>query len=198
MKRFVLTVTTTEPLLGGVPKSKDIYRKWILSQKPELTAEQVEEELASLLESEEKGWTGFHQVDGEPILYDYVIKGFCKSACYFCRQMRGAESKKLLAFKKKIDGLVMVYPRRIPVIPGGELFYMERALRAETRQGPRVCLARSDAYPAGTTLTCELHVLAAITEGMLREWFDYGQYMGLGQWRSGGYGRFEYELEAVE
>jgi hypothetical protein len=37
----------------------------------------------------------------------------------------------------------------------------------------------------------------AIDEALLREWFEYGQYSGLGQWRSAGWGRFTAEIAPV-
>ena len=78
-------------------------------------------------------------------------------------------------------------------------YVLERPLRAETAQGPRVALAASDSIPAGATFTCTLTVLAEqlLTEDLLRELLDYGKYMGFGQWRSGGYGRFTYTLEEL-
>lgn len=74
---------------------------------------------------------------------------------------------------------------------------IERPLRASTPQGERVALARSDTAPAGTRLIFTLKVLGddAVNEATLHEWLSYGEYQGLGQWRSGGYGRFEYALE---
>jgi len=37
-----------------------------------------------------------------------------------------------------------------------------------------------------------------VSEGVLRELLDYGFWMGLGQWRNGGWGKFLYELKASE
>ncbi len=130
-------------------------------------------------------------------MYDYCIKGLFKSACYQMRSVDGSVSAKLTAYKKRIDGLVFVYPRRIRLVlpEGKKMGVLERPLRAQTAQGERVALARSDSCPAGTMMTFEIEVLGGIGEGLLREWLDYGRYMGLGQWRSGGYGRFTYEIE---
>lgn len=198
MEEFNLTITLTEPLLGTAPKSKTIYGDYVGSKAPDVGLS--EEELETVEDIEEKGWTGFHQVDGEPILYDYVLKGFFKSACYFLRQVPKSKSKGIRAYKKWIDGLSFVFPRRMALVlpEGGEMGVMERPLRAHGPKGERVALARSDTCPVGTTLTCTVKLLAGITEEHLREWLDYGQFLGLGQWRSGGWGRFTYEMEEVE
>jgi len=149
---------------------------------------------------EEKGWTGFHMVDDQPILYDYVVKGFLKAACGAMRRVRGSESTGVRAYKKIIDGLLFVYPRTIPlVLPEDEaLGVLERPLRAQMAQGPRVALARSDTCPVGTTMEFTLKVLGDASKEWLTELFDYGQLSGFGQWRSGGYGRFSYSMKKVD
>lgn len=82
---------------------------------------------------------------------------------------------------------------------GGELGVLERPLRAATAQGERVTLARSDTVPAGSTLVFTINVLGgSISEELLREWLDYGENRGLGQWRNAGYGRFGYTLKKLD
>lgn len=196
MDKYTVTLTFTESVLGTIPKDPEVYAAYIAGVAA-LTDEALAEELETVEAVEEKGWTGFHMDDGTPVLYDYVVKGFFKSACYQMRSVTGSHSSKLTAYKKRIDGLVFPYPRRIPlVLPEGEKMGInERPLRASTAQGDRVALARSDTCPPGTTMAFTLEILGAISESLLREWLDYGRYMGLGQWRSGGWGRFTYELE---
>lgn len=78
---------------------------------------------------------------------------------------------------------------------------LERPIRAMTMQGPRTSVKRSDYVEAGTKLSAELKVLPLgrreITESRLREWFDYGELQGFGEWRTGSYGRFTYTLELI-
>ena len=199
MDKYTVTLTMTEPLLGTVPKNKDVFATYIQGKAADLGDEAAAEELATVESMEDKGWTGFHMLDGKPILYDYVIRGFFKSACGALRRVPGTRSHKITAYKKIIDGLVFVFPRRIAIdLPDGEgLGVLERPLRAQTAQGERVALARSDTCPVGTTITFTLEILGSVKEADLREWLDYGRLMGLGQWRSGGYGRFEYEMIAA-
>ena len=195
MDRYRVTLTFTEPLLGTVPLNKELYDDYIASKAPQGEAP---DELHSIEELTKKGTTGFHQVDGTLVLYDYVIKGFCKDACSMLRRVTGSRSSKLQAFKKVIDGLVFVQPRQIPIKAGGEPFVLERPLRAQTAQGERVALSRSVAMPVGTTITFDLVTLGAVPKTLLVEWLDYGALRGLGQWRNGGYGSFTYQIENAE
>ncbi len=62
-----------------------------------------------------------------------------------------------------------------------------------TMQGPRVSLARSSYVEEGTELTFTLCWLPhkEFSEAMFKQLFEYGEFAGLGQFRNGGYGRFE-------
>ncbi len=209
MDIYKVELVLTEPMLGTVPKDESIYTTHVQNQAIEqakkngieLTDEQLEQEVVSVkeMEVEEKGWTGFHEVGGQPILYDYVIKGFLKEACSILRRVSKSRSSKLTAFRKVVDGMVFIMPRQINlVLPGEkELGTLERPLRAQTAQGERVALARSDTCPVGTLIEFEVRVLGVVSKVLLEDWFDYGQFKGLGQWRNGGYGRFTYELDKM-
>lgn len=191
--RFTLKVTAIEPLLGTQPQ-KDVATEFIQDKAREAGLD-VADEQETLPEMLEKGTTVFHRLNGTPIYYDYHIKGFLKEAGKtFNGKINGVKN-----LRNKIDSLVFIRPRRIELhLPeGGESSYIERPLRAETMQGPRVTLARSECLPEGTWFECEVEVLEGqIDEALLRELLEYGRYKGLGQWRNGGYGRFEYELTA--
>lgn len=195
MEIYKLTLIFTEPLLGTVSLDPEIYAAWIAKNVPD--AKSLKEELETLGTEEvlEKGTTGFHRVDGVPILYDYVIKGFLKDACSMLRRVSDTLSHGIRAYRKIIDGLVFVTPRRIPInLNGSEITFLERPLRAQTAQGERIALARSETVAPGATITFMLSVLGAVKETQLREWFDYGALRGLGQWRNASYGRFTYEM----
>lgn len=193
MKKYQVKLTFTSELLGTVAKNKQIYAQYIATKAAEMNGDELE----TVQEIEESGWTGFHELDGVPILYDYVIKGFLKDACSMLKRSPGTASNKITAYKKVIDGMIFIQPRQIPLILSGPTSKLERPLRAETAQGPRVTLARSDTAPIGSTIAFEIICLDGVEEKVLREWFDYGQYRGLGQWRNGGYGSFTYELQEV-
>lgn len=196
MQNYKIKLTLTEEILGTITKDPEIYAQYIAG-KAALTDEALAEELATVEKVEEKGWTGFHTLpDGTPMIYDYVIKGFFKDACSMLRRASGTGSSKLISFKKVIDGMIFVTPRQIALnTNGGKMGVNERPLRAETAQGPRIALARSDTCPAGTTLEFTVTVLGELPEKTLIEWLDYGSLRGLGQWRNAGYGKFTYEIE---
>jgi hypothetical protein len=198
MKKYKVTLTFLEDILGTVTKDPEVYTNYIAT-KAALTDEQLAEELATIEHVEEKGWTGFHKLpDGTPILLDYMIKGFFKDACSMLRRAEGTESKKITAFKKIIDGLVFVEPRQIPLeLNGAKMGVSERPLRASTAQGDRIALARSDTCPKGTKMSFTILILGEVPEKLLKEWLDYGRLRGLGQWRNSGAGKFEYEIEEV-
>ncbi|OQA91133.1 MAG: hypothetical protein BWY25_03284 [Chloroflexi bacterium ADurb.Bin222] len=196
MNTYKVTLEFTQPLLGTVPKNQEIYRDFIAS-KAALNDEELAEELNTIEHAEESGWTGFHTDGDGPFLYDYVLKGFFKDACSMLRRVPGTRSKAMTAYKKNIDGLIFVRPRKIYLeLPAGSVLgILERPLRAQTAQGERVALARSDTAPAGTRLTIDLQVIGGVELADLVEWLDYGAIRGLGQWRNAGYGTFTYTIE---
>ena len=194
MDQYRVKLTFVEPLLGTVALDAEMYETYILSRHPELAVGEGTDELETIEEALEKGTTGFHRENGAPIIYDYAVKGFFKDACGMMRRVPKSGSEKLKAYKKVIDGLVFVTPRRIPLVLSGEIDILTRPLRAQTAQGERIALSRSEMAPVGTTMEFELTVLGEVSEALLREWLDYGALRGLGQWRNGGWGAFRYEL----
>ena len=104
------------------------------------------------------------------------------------------------ALRSKIDSYVFVEPRRIHLnIPEGYVMeYLERPIRAETAKGPRVGLIRSEKLPEGTWFEIQIEVYESqITMDVLNDLLSYGYRKGLGQWRNGGLGRFEFTLEKL-
>ena len=192
MNTYQIALTFTEPLLGTVPLNREVYADYIASR---VEGTNALDEVETIEEATEKGTTGFHRQNGTPAIYDYAVKGMFKDAAGMLRRVPGTASVKLTAYKKIIDGLVFVTPRLIPLTVNGELGILERPLRAQTAQGERVSLARSEMTPAGSTLAFTVQVLGKdVTEETLREWLDYGALRGMGQWRNGGYGRYTYTL----
>ena len=85
---------------------------------------------------------------------------------------------------------------RIPINFGGDMAVCERPLRAETMQGPRVTLASSEEVPEGSTMLIKIKTMnigKADLQALVREWLNYGELHGLGQWRNSGRGRFVWE-----
>lgn len=194
-KEIRVRLTFIEPVLGTSPSNEDVYRDYIGSKAPD--AATVDDEVAALgVEAVvEKGKTVFARTeDGLPFLWDYQIKGFFKSACGFLRKVPGTKSSKIKAYKKEIDGLIFPEPRKIPIHFEGEVGECQRPLRAQTMQGERVSLANSEEIPAGATVEFTVRLLLDTYEEVIREWLDYGEFSGIGQWRNSGKGRFTYEI----
>lgn len=193
-------ITLNEEMLGMSPANADIYREYIASKSPD--AATIDEEVASVGVDavEEKGITVFPRMeDGTPFLWDYQIKGFFKDTCQMLSKAgkAGYEGGKacsaLKAYKKAIDGLLFVSPRKIPVGLSGEIGFCSRPLRAMTMQGERVSLAKSETCPAGSSIEFEITCLDKNLEKVVVECLNYGSMRGLGQWRNSGKGVFEWE-----
>ncbi len=199
MRKLKVKITLTEPMLGTKSANEELFTKFIAGKRPEgVAADEAEAErrMNEECDEREKSMTCFHRTDdGTPMLWDYQIKGFFKDACGALRAVPKTESGKLKAYKKIIDGQIFVDERRIPLcLPeGGEIGICERPLRAQTMQGERVALAKSESVPVGTTFEITVSMLNPDLEDVVREWLDYGALRGIGQWRNSGMGRIKWE-----
>lgn len=193
MKEMKVRLTFTEDILGTASADKEIHATYIASNAPDAPTKEEEIEAIGVEGVIEKAMTVFpRDENGNPILWDYQIKGFFKNSCSALRKVTKTESSKIKAFKKEIDGLIFVKERKIPFIMNGEVGNCQRPLRASTAQGERVALANSESIPAGSqvefTIMClhDAHLPAVI------EWLDYGALNGIGQWHNSGKGRFSW------
>lgn len=183
MEKREISIELITDLLGTVPKSKEIYTDFIATKNP---GGIDPSEFQTVEEIEAKGWTGFHSDENGIFVYDYFIKGFLKNAGNVLKDI-----VKIKALRSKITDYVFVFPRKIYVkkdVDG----VLERPLRAQTMQGPRVSLAKSDFIKAGNHITFTIVLLShkEITWEIIDELLKYGELQGLGQNRGGGYGRF--------
>lgn len=207
MKTKILKVKITflEPVLGTWPSNQNVARDFIASKSPD--AATIEDEVAALGADAvaDKGMTVFpRNENGEPVLYDYKIKGFFKDSCGMLARVGGKtetgkkravnESGKLSAYKKVIDGLIFPQPRMTPIKVNGKIGDCQRPLRAQTAQGERVSLANSEEIPAGSTCEFEILLMDESLENAVLEWLDYGVLRGIGQWRNSGKGRFTFDI----
>jgi len=184
----------TEELLGTASSNPEVHREFIASKAPDAQSREEEVESLGVEEVTEKAMTVFPREDGKPFLWDYQIKGFFKDACGMLRRVKGTKSASLKAFKKIIDGLVFVNPRKIFININGEIGECQRPLRAQTAQGERIALAHSETISEGSTIEIEINCLNGALEKVVEEWLDYGKLRGLGQWRNSGKGRFDYKV----
>lgn len=190
-------LTLIETMLGSKPSNEGVFTDYIASNKKDGVDP---EEIAAAKEAEERvkeSMTIFHRMeDGEtPMIWDYQLKGLAKESCGALRRVEGSLSSKVKAYKSVIDTTIFVFPRKIPLIlpEGGKVGIIERPLRAETMQGPRVALAKSETVPAGTKMTFTVKFLVPAMKDVFEEWLDYGELHGCGQWRSGSWGRFTWK-----
>ena len=197
MANMKVKITLLEDMLGTAPNNKEIYTDYLASKAPE--GKNVNDEIDSIEEpdgiEEMRQMTVFHRNPDtdQPIIFDYLIKGFFKNACSAMREVPKSESSKIKAYKKKIDNLVFVAPRMIDIDMAGEMTICERPLRAQTAQGERVALSCSESIPAGSTMEIEITTLTDDLMKTVIEWLDYGKLNGLGQWHNSGKGRFSWE-----
>ena len=209
-----IKITLTESMLGTVPKNKEVYAAHIVTKAKEIAKRKEEdeeeyienlaaEELETVEDVEEKGWTGFHRDDKGIFIFNYMLKGFAKAATEVAQEI-GMIKPKIVAYKKWLDLLLFIEPRKLRFTDGNGTIItepdgcLERPLRTMSRLGPRVTVTRSDLINEGRCLEFDL-IMLPNSKGV--EWenmkhsFYYGKMVGLGQWRgSGGWGRFDYSL----
>lgn len=196
MEKLNVKLTFQEPLLGTLPGSEDLYMDYIATKVPEDERTKIEDEVAALGVDAvaEKKMTVFPKLqDGSPFVYDYQIRGFFKGSCGALRKISKARSAKLKAYKKEVDQLIFVYPRKIPIQLSGDMDVISRPLRAATPQGDRVAIAASESAPAGSSIALQIICFDDNDMKIVREWLEYGMFNGLGQWRNSGMGRFTWE-----
>lgn len=200
MKKMNVKVTFIEEALGTASNDPNIHAEFIASKAADAPSISEEIEAIGVDEVVEKGMTIFPKdKDGNPIFWDYQIKGFFKDTCSALQKCKSEETakhtNKIKAYKKVIDGNVFVFPRQIPInMHGGVIGNCQRPLRAQTAQGERVALANSETIPAGSTIAFQIVLMEDSLESAVKEWLNYGFLKGIGQWRNSGKGRFVYEL----
>lgn len=198
MKEMKVKIEFIERVLGTASSNKDIYLDFIASKTADKEKQEEELESISMDEVERKETTVFpRNEDGLPILWDYQIRGFFKSACGFLRKVSGTKSSKCKAYKKQIDGLIFVNERQIVINTDQPTGNWQRPLRGQAGVKEIIALANSECIEAGATCEFTIRCLSDDDLDLVREWMDYGIYNGIGQWRNSGCGRFVWsELDA--
>lgn len=190
--------TFTEGVLGTNPNDADVHATYVAGKEREAAKEELDAEARALAELQdiEKGITIFlRDEENRPCVSSHVIKGFLKEAIKSLRRDPDTACAKLKNYKGVIDGSVFVEPRMIPLIlpEGKELGMCSRPLRAETAQGPRVALAKSEEAPAGTTMTFSIKTLCPGLDKVLEECWEYAELRFMGAWRNSGKGTAKIE-----
>lgn len=194
-KMINVKLTLNEFILGSAAANPTIYKDFIASKTDDPAKAAEEVDAISTDDMIAKGKTVFpRNAQGEPIMWDYQIKGFFKDSAGMLHRVPGSKTSKVKAYKKEIDGLLFVYPRQIVIQNAGEITDFERALRASTPQGDRTALACSERIEAGCFIEFQVECERDDMVDWLIEMFDYGRKRGLGQWRNSGAGRFTFEM----
>lgn len=195
MQEIKVKITFTEELLGTASNDPNLHGEYIASKAPDAKSMTEEIEAVGVESVVEKGMTVFtRDENGKPFIYDYQIKGFFKDSAGVLRKVKGSKASKIKAYKKEIDGLVFVSPRKIMLdLKDKPLGDCQRPLRASGPQGERVAISHSETAPEGTTIECTISCLTPEMTDLVLECLDYGKLRGLGQWRNSGKGRFSWE-----
>ena len=199
--RYGVKLTFINPILGSAPASRDIYAKFVATKKADATAEEITAEsgLIPVIPFDEQTGKMIFRVDPKTnakIFAMHQIKGYLKEGC------KNTLASEISAYRSKIDSMIHVSPDIIPLMKNGQAVteadgLNERPLRAQTLQGPRVTLVSSEEL-----IGCHVEFVVEVLPVAMKEFhkhsldyiFQYGQYSGISQWRSAGYGRFIFEL----
>lgn len=163
-------------------------------------------------EMDTKGTTVFFwdRETDRPAIGDHMILGFLKASAEAIGRTLDTKKGEVLHSISYTQSLINQHVRvATQFIPldrdivrnsDGTPKYLQRSLRAMTAQGPRVSLAKSEQVAAGASCAFTLRVMknSAITEDILRRFFEYGELSGLGQWRNAGNGQFTFELASLQ
>lgn len=194
-------LTFIDEILGTAAGDPDIHGTFIAKNAPDAPTKQEEIEAIGEDEFRAKGKTVFpRNENGEPVFWNYQIKGFFKSACAAQRKLTGTKSSKCTAYKKKID--LGIFPfadvtkkadRMIVIHTDNEIGDCQRPLRAQTMQGDRVAIADSEAIAPGAWCEFDIYMLDPADKPLIEEWLDYGELNGMGQWRNAGKGAYVWD-----
>ena len=212
LETLKVRIVFTEPVLGTTPGNPELMRGFTEKRAPLEASVKEEHKLADEMfdpeEETQKLSTLFPRDDTGVFMWDYQIRGSIKETLGLLIEAGDITSPTKWTYKKAVDSYVFVKPRRIYLKDAaGEIIKkatedLQRPLRADTPRGERICLARSEMLPVGTFIEFKVEAFcgtnskskwATITREKVISCLDFGQYKGLGQWRSGGYGRFEWQ-----
>ena len=207
MSQLNVLITFTEPLLGSCNANPELHREHIASKAPDAKKAEEEVEAIDVDQAMERATMVFPKDDTGVFLWNYQAKGQLKAAIGIMIETGDEKRMTKWTYKRAVDSLLFVYPRRIYLKDEKGQIYKEatehltRPLRCETMQGDRVALATSQMLPAGTQIgftvkwieTTNAKSKLCITEEIVRAALDYGQLSGHGQWRGASFGTFNWE-----
>jgi len=217
MNKLTIRCTIIEELLGMTAATKELLSSFIQLQRKRLekkaviiSADKEKEELQAInfqikeMENDGRGYTVFpRDLDGNPIFWDFQVKGFFKDAFKALLESDNPKfTKTACGFSKWtsdriVDQLIFPGPRKIRILlpEGGEIGICDRPLRATDNHGiQRIAIASSESIPAGAVVEFTITYLKSSLKTQILEALEYGQLRGFGQWRNSGKGRFTFEV----
>ena len=160
-------LTGTTPLLGSQAANPAVRTEYLASKAPSPAQAEEEEKMIPAATADERGLTVFmrNPEDDGLCVMDYVLVGFFKEACKALAMENGIKQS-----ASKIGTYVFVEPRVIPIKRGKEPVYatdgvLERPLRAQTMQGPRVTLTASERVELPWEMTITVKLIANESTG---------------------------------
>jgi hypothetical protein len=198
MKKVKIEAVFTDECLGTNSNNPEVHREYIASLAPDALSKEEEVAAIGVTETEEKQMTVFpRDKNGNPVMWNYMVKGFLKAACSALVRVPGTLAQKnKTAWNKVLTDLVFIEPRQIDLVlpAGSKIGNLQRPLRGQTAQGERIALANSETVPAGTKFEFTLLLLDEKLEPRVIELLEYGALKGLGQWRNSGNGTFNFKV----
>jgi len=192
-----------EECLGTNASDPAVHEAYIASLAPDAQTREEEVAAVGVEEVTERGMTIFPRTeDGKLMMWDYMVKGFLKAAAKALAKAPSSmwfpneANKARKAFLKIICDTVHVKPRKIiyQLPEGTAVGNLQRPLLGNGPQGPRVALANSESVPVGTQFDFTIELFDPRLREAVMELLWYGEYVGLGQWRNSGKGRFKYTV----
>jgi len=195
-----------EEVLGSHPGSEQLFSDYVASKAPDAPTMRQEIEMYGQEDAEEIRTTKFpRDKDGDPCIIGYQLRGYMKSAARALKRsgwLTVAAHEKVITETVKFSATPCFNPieKRIKLIPprGESMYLCQRPLRGKTPQGETNSIASSEALPAGTSFEFYVQILDRDSKERRDEvlsWLEYGKYVGFGQWRTSGCGRFNVEIE---
>lgn len=215
--RQTFRLTGITPILGSTPADFESYSYLVENMRKTnpMAADLMEADRDLMPTREDIGMdeednspvTGFQRDrESKEIILHQQIKGFFKNAGKVLGKQFGYTQ-----YRAKVDDFMSINPVNVkitrdgkPLMQADRLF--KRSLRASTARGDRIALATSELIEAGWQAEFTVVLIKneatdksrALNMEMVRALLEYGQFVGLGQWRNGDYGRFTWEAVSEE
>lgn len=200
--KFRATLVFRDRINGGIPKSKDLIRKWqeAIGGTPDQAEKTIEEMGNELEEKIESCWNGFKS---DPKIGLYVEARQVKAMLKESANVTGVTTK-IKGARNFITNGIFIKPYKIPLGVTKPTEFEESVCHISGPTGKRSAINRTD-YVQEPTLQIEVWVLNrfdekdVVPDEVLRMLFDHGQESGLGARRSQGFGQFDLtEWEAID